>query len=62
MIFRILGVVLGTVFLIGASLMTFIGEVDYLQIAAVAILGGVFLLYGLGGNRVLSKVMPWLAK
>ncbi|WP_066963060.1 hypothetical protein [Microbulbifer sp. Q7] len=62
MMFRILGIIMGTVFLIGASLMIFIGDVGAIQILTLFILGGTFMLYGLGGNKGLSKVMPWLAK
>lgn len=62
MIFRVLGVIVGAAFLIGASLMIFIGDVDSLQIVSLLCLGGTFLLYGLGGNKALAKVVPWLAK
>ncbi len=42
--------------------MIFIGDVGAIQILTLFILGGTFMLYGLGGNKGLSKVMPWLAK
>ena len=62
MMFRVLGVIVGTVFLIGGSLMLFIGDVSAIQILTLFILGGTFLIYGLGGNKRLSIIMPWLAK
>ena len=62
MIIRILGVIVGAVFVVAASLMIFIGKVGFIQILALLVLGGAFLVYGLGGNKALAKFMPWLAK
>ena len=62
MIFRVLGVIVGAAFVVGASLMIFIGKVGFIQILALLVLGGAFLVYGLGGNKALTKVMPWLVK
>ena len=62
MIFRVLGVIVGAAFVVGASLMIFIGKVGFIQILALLVLGGAFLVYGLGGNKALAKFMPWLAK
>lgn len=61
-IIRILGAIVGLTFVVVFGAMIYEGRDGLLSTISGFILGLIFLIYGIGGNKALSKILPGLAK
>ena len=59
---RVLGVIVGCLFLSGPALMLAFGDGLSWEIIPMLFLGAAFVGYGLGGQRLLRKIAPSLAR
>ena len=62
MIIRVLGTATGIGFIIISGLMIYIGQDSLASHLTGVFLGAIFIVYGVGGNKALSKVLPGMAK
>ena len=58
MIIRVLGAITGLIFIVISSLMLFSQHSTLISSITGIILGLVFLIYGIGGKKALSKILP----
>lgn len=58
MVIRILGLIVGLLFLIAMPIMVYSGDQSVIEGLAAMVIGILFIIYGVKGNKGLMKILP----
>jgi len=58
LVIRVLGFIVGLLFVVASPLMAYSGEQSLIQCLSSFILGILFIIYGVKGNEGLLKILP----